>query len=208
MEQVTDGKEKLIIFTAPSGAGKTTLVRHLLQKMPDKLAFSVSATTRARREKETDGKDYYFLEDKEFKRRIEAGMFLEYEEVYEGTIYGTLKSEVNRIWQQDKVVIFDVDVKGATNIKSQYPENSLAVFVKPPSIEALEQRLRNRKSESEESLRKRIARARMEMEYEGNFDVTLVNDVLPIAKEGALAIVESFLLPTKQDSASEDIKNS
>ncbi len=207
MEQAIAHSKKLIIFTAPSGAGKTTLVRHLLSRMPGQLAFSVSATTRERRAKETEGKDYYFLGETEFKRRVDAGLFLEYEEVYKGTIYGTLRSEVDRIWQEGKIVMFDVDVKGATNIKAQYPENSLAIFVKPPSIEALEQRLKLRKSESEESLRKRIARAKMEMEYEDNFDVTLVNDVLSVAKDAALAIVESFLLPKSSSTKMDDNKS-
>ncbi len=183
---------KLIIFTAPSGAGKTTIVRHLLKKY-DQLAFSVSATNRACRPHEEAGKDYYFLSTEEFKTRVENKEFLEWEEVYDDQYYGTLKSEIERIWETGKCIIFDIDVKGAENIKKTYPDNSYAVFVKAPSIEALLNRLQNRKTESPASLRKRITRAKEEMKYEKNFDIVLVNDILDVTLKEAENIVENFL---------------
>ncbi len=186
---------KLLIFTAPSGAGKTTIVRHLLSKYDD-LAFSVSATTRARRPHEKDGVDYYFLSQEDFRRRIQEGAFVEWEEVYDNQYYGTLKSEVERIWSLGKHIIFDIEVKGATNIKSFYGDSALAVFIKPPSPEILFERLRNRKTESEASLRKRIDRARYELSCENNFDVVLVNDILEDALINAERIVEEFLGPS------------
>ncbi len=185
--------KKVVIFTAPSGAGKTTLVRYLLNELTEKLAFSVSATTRPKRYYEEDGKDYYFFEQSFFENKIQEGAFLEYEEVYEGSYYGTLKSEVNRIWANGKSVIFDVDVKGAVNIKKYYGEKALSVFVKPPSYETLEQRLIDRNTESEESLRKRLARVQLEMTYENEFDIAVVNDDLEEAKKNALSVVEAFL---------------
>ena len=144
--------EKMIIFTAPSGAGKTTIVKHLLNKY-DEISFSVSATTRERRAHEVDGKDYYFLRPQQFKYRRTLGQFLEWEEVYDNQFYGTLRSEIDRIWKLDKAVIFDMEVKGATNIKKEYGDKALAVFVKPPSPEILFARLRGRKTETEDSLR-------------------------------------------------------
>lgn len=189
--------KKLIIFTAPSGAGKTTIVRHLLKKY-DKLAFSVSATNRACRPHEEDGKDYYFLSSEEFKRRVNDKEFLEWEEVYDDQYYGTLKSEVERIWEKGKCIIFDIDVKGAENIKKTYPDNSHAVFVKAPSIEVLLNRLQKRKTESPASLRKRITRAKEEMKYEKKFDIVLVNDILDVTLKEAEGIVEDFL--NKEDS--------
>lgn len=183
---------KLLIFTAPSGAGKTTIVRHLLSKFPN-LAFSVSATNRSRREHEMDGKDYYFLSTDEFLHRHAAGEFLEFEEVYEHQYYGTLRSELERLWALGKVVVFDVDVKGATNIKKAYPNESLAVFVKPPSKAALLERLQLRRTETEESLRKRIARATEELEYEKTFDTIIINDILANALEDAEQKVGQFL---------------
>lgn len=185
-------KGKLIIFTAPSGAGKTTIVRHLLKKY-DELDFSVSATNRAKRPHEEDGKDYYFLSTEEFEKRVEADDFLEWEEVYDQQYYGTLISEVERIWTNGKTVIFDIEVKGATNIKKRYPENSLAVFIKPPSPEILFERLRNRKTETPESLRKRIARATLELTYENKFDAVLVNDDLETAFADAEKIIENYI---------------
>lgn len=183
---------KLLIFTAPSGAGKTTIVRHLLSKFPN-LAFSVSATNRSRREHEIDGKDYYFLSTDEFLRRHAAGEFLEFEEVYDHQYYGTLRSELERLWSLGKIVVFDVDVKGATNIKKAYPKESLAVFVKPPSKEALLERLQLRRTETEESLRKRIARATEELEYEKTFDTIVINDILANALQDAEQKVGQFL---------------
>ncbi len=188
---------KLIIFTAPSGAGKTTIVRHLLGQF-SKLSFSVSATTRAKRPHEQDGIDYYFISPEEFRRRKEADAFVEWEEVYEGLFYGTLRSEVERLWSEGKHIIFDIDVKGAVNLKKAYPEQSLAVFVKPPDPETLFARLRKRRTESEDSLRKRIARAAEELTYEDAFDAVLVNDELEKALLEAEAIVTAYLDPNQE----------
>jgi guanylate kinase len=184
---------RMIIFTAPSGAGKTTLVRHLLEEY-DFLDFSISATTRAKRDHEVDGKDYYFLSKEEFESRKENGEFIEWEEVYEGQYYGTLKSEVDRIWKDGSHAIFDIDVKGATSIKNIFGDKCLSVFVRPPSLEVLIERLKGRKTESESSLRKRIERVRREMTYENSFDVVLVNDLLDVAKKEAEYYTENFLL--------------
>lgn len=183
---------KLIIFTAPSGAGKTTIVRHLLQQLPD-LAFSVSATTRSKRSHEVDGQDYYFLTKEDFRQRVADNAFVEWEEVYEDLLYGTLRSEVERLWALGKHIIFDIDVKGASKLKQVYPDCSLAVFVKPPSREVLFERLRARKTESAESLRKRIDRAAEELTYENCFDEVLVNDDISIAFAQAEELVRSFL---------------
>jgi len=183
---------KLIVFSAPSGSGKTTLVKHLLQSgLP--LEFSISATSRNKRDKEVNGKDYYFLSPEAFKNKINNGDFIEWEEVYHDTFYGTLKSELNRIWEQDKSVIFDVDVVGGINIKKQFPEQTLAVFVKAPSIEVMENRLKYRATESEEKIAERIAKAKFEMDFSHNFDMVLVNDKLEVAKKEAVKIVQEFL---------------
>ena len=176
---------KILVFTAPSGAGKTTLVRHLLEKFPDKLAFSVSATTRAPRSHEEHGKDYYFLSKEDFQSRIAQSKFLEFEEVYEDQYYGTLRSEINRVWSEGKAVVFDVEVKGATAIKAAYPEAACVVFISPPSPKVLFDRLRARGTEDEDSLKKRIARAKEELTYKDRFDYVLVNDDLNEAKRGA-----------------------
>ncbi len=183
---------KLLIFTAPSGAGKTTIVRHLLQAF-GQLAFSVSATTRPPRPGERDGVDYHFLSNREFIEKVAAGDFVEYEEVYPGRFYGTLHSEVQRIREAGRTVVFDIEVKGATHIKEFYPTDSLAVFVAPPSEEILFQRLRDRSTEDEESLRVRIARAEEELTYAGRFDRVLVNDELPTALAEAERITQDFL---------------
>ncbi|MBB4078451.1 guanylate kinase [Lewinella aquimaris] len=183
---------KLLIFTAPSGAGKTTIVRHLLQSF-DGLAFSVSATTRPARPGEVHGRDYYFLSKEEFMGRVAAGDFVEYEEVYPGRLYGTLHSELHRNWARGNAVVFDIEVKGATNIKAHYPEGSLAVFVAPPSREILFQRLRDRSTEDADSLRVRIARAGEELGYRDRFDRVLVNDDLPTALAEAERITREFL---------------
>lgn len=185
-------ENKLIIVSAPSGAGKTTIVRHLLS-LPLPLSFSVSATSRAPRTGEEDGRDYYFLTPEEFKNKADAGEFLEWEEVYPGTCYGTLKSEVDRIWALGKGVVFDVDVVGGLNIKRIFGEKALAVFVQPPSVEVLHQRLRGRSTESEEKIATRIAKAEYEMSFAPRFDVILVNDKLDAALAEAEAIVTSFL---------------
>ncbi len=184
--------EKLIIVTAPSGAGKTTIVHHLLRQFPE-LAFSVSATNRARRAHEIDGVDYYFLSTDDFKQRVTEGAFLEYEEVYDDQFYGTLKSEVERLWDLGKCIIFDVDVKGAISIKKVYPDESLAIFIKPPSKDILFERLKNRKTETTESLRKRIARATEELKYENRFDKVVINDTLEHAFHDAETSVRDFM---------------
>lgn len=191
MAEQKDGK--MVLFTAPSGAGKTTLVQHLLQKY-DFLEFSISATTRARRVHETEGKDYYFLSPEEFKSRVANGDFLEWEEVYDDQFYGTLISEVDRIWANGRFALFDIDVKGATSIKNLYGERCLAVFVRPPSLDTLITRLKNRKTETPESLVKRIERVKREMTYENTFDIVIVNDVLEVAKKEAEHLIENFLL--------------
>jgi guanylate kinase len=183
---------KLIIVTAPSGAGKTTIVHHLLKTF-DNLAFSVSATNRAKRAHETDEVDYYFLSTDELKRLINEGAFLEYEEVYDGQYYGTLKKEMKRLWALGKCIVFDVDVKGAINIQNAYPKESLSVFIKPPSKDILLERLKNRKTETPESLQKRITRANEELTYEKRFNKVIVNDVLEIALKDAEKITRTFL---------------
>ncbi len=183
---------KLLIFTAPSGAGKTTIVRHLLRQFPD-LAFSVSATNRPRRPGEEHGTAYYFLSTEEFQEKIQQGDFVEYEEVYEGRYYGTLRSELERLWSQGKTIVFDIEVKGATNLKRLYPRGSTAVFVNPPSPEILFQRLRDRSTESEADLQARIVRAAEELTYLHTFDRVLTNDDLPTALAEAELIAREVL---------------
>lgn len=184
---------KLLVFAAPSGAGKTTIVRHLLQKFPQQLAFSVSATTRKQRENELEGRDYFFISEKEFKEKIAQQAFLEYEEVYAGKFYGTLHSEIERLTQQHKSVLFDIDVEGAMSIKKQYQENALLVFVKPPSIEALINRLKARETETQAEIEKRVAKMELELTYQQYFDVTVINDNLDLALKEAEEIVSKFL---------------
>ena len=184
---------KAIIFSAPSGSGKTTIVRHLLDRC-DQLSFSISATTRGRRvEREVDGKDYYFLTVDDFKQRIKNDEFVEWEEVYDGNFYGTLKSEVERIWAQGKHVIFDVDVKGGINLKEYFKDRALAVFVRVKDETVLEQRLRHRKTESEESLQKRLDKAAYEMTFENGFDKTVISDELEVTLKAAREMVNEFL---------------
>lgn len=185
-------KGKMLIFTAPSGAGKTTIVRHLLSHFGE-LAFSVSATNRAMRPGEEDGVSYHFLSTEDFMARVENGEFVEYEEVYPGRFYGTLHSEVERIWAMDRAIVFDIEVKGATNLKKFYPKESLAVFVNPPNSDTLFQRLRDRNTESEAELADRIARAAEELSYVDSFDRILVNDDLQVALAEAELIVRDFL---------------
>lgn len=185
-------KGKLIIFSAPSGAGKTTIVRHLLDKGFD-LEFSVSATSRAPRHTETHGKDYYFLSAEEFIQKVEADEFLEWEEVYKGTSYGTLKREVERIRNKGKNVIFDVDVVGGLNIKKYYGDEALAVFVQPPSVEELRKRLKARSTETAEKIAMRIAKAEHELSFAPEFDVVIVNDNLEKAFAEAEKLLTEFL---------------
>ncbi len=183
---------KLIVFTAPSGAGKTTIVRHLLNSLPN-LAFSVSATTRPPRPQEVDGKDYYFLSPEKFKRLIREDAFVEWEEVYTNQFYGTLRSEIERLWQKKLHILFDIDVKGALSIKNAYPSASLVIFVKPPSEEILFQRLRDRQTEDPKNLEKRFQKASEELQYETRFDKVLINDNLKETLKKAETLVEDFI---------------
>ena len=184
---------KLIIFSAPSGAGKTTIVHHVLKKFADQLEFSISACTRAMRPNETNGKDYFFMSAEEFRQKIKRNEFAEWEEVYKGQFYGTLKSEVERIWSAGKHVIFDLDVQGGLNLKMKFGRQSFALFVMPPSVEVLELRLRQRKTETEESLAKRISKAKVEIGVADQFDRILVNENLERACAEAERLVSEFL---------------
>ena len=185
-------KGKLIVFSAPSGAGKTTLVRHALETL-DQLKFSISCTTREKREGEVHGKDYYFLSPEEFKTKIANNEFVEHEEVYRDNFYGTLKSEVDKITAEGISVIFDIDVIGALNIKRIYGEECLTVFVNPPSLEVLKQRLISRNTESEDKLKQRLDKAGIEMEKAKEFDVILLNDDLETAKAKTIEIIKDFI---------------
>ncbi|MFZ4863406.1 guanylate kinase [Sphingobacterium sp. Mn56C] len=184
---------KLIIFSAPSGAGKTTIVKHLLTKHSDKIAFSISASTREPRGTEVDGKDYYFISKEEFLHKIAKQEFIEFEEVYSGTFYGTLRAEVERIWALGKSVIFDIDVVGGLRLKSKFPDEALAIFVNPPSLEVLKQRLSGRGTDSEEKLQERFAKAEHELSFADKFDVILNNFDLDTACNEAEKLVLDFL---------------
>jgi len=184
---------KLIIFSAPSGAGKTTIVKHLLDTYPHDIAFSISASTRAPRGEEVHGEDYYFMTKEEFLHRIAKKEFVEFEEVYTDTYYGTLRSEIERIWAAGKHVIFDIDVEGGLHLKRKYPDNSLAIFVMPPSIDTLVSRLRGRATDTEEKLRERIAKAEKELAYADRFDLILHNNELSVACAEAEEIVMGFI---------------
>ncbi|MDO6737723.1 guanylate kinase [Wenyingzhuangia sp. 2_MG-2023] len=184
---------KLIVFSAPSGSGKTTIVRHLLSETDLPLDFSISAASREPRVGEVHGKDYYFLSAKDFKEKVTEGAFLEWEEVYKDNFYGTLKSEIDRIWEEGKHVIFDIDVVGGLNIKQQFSKETLAIFVQPPSIEEMERRLRGRATESEEKIKMRVAKAEQELDFAKKFDTILVNNELDIAKQEAYKLVSEFL---------------
>jgi guanylate kinase len=184
---------KLIVFSAPSGSGKTTIVRHLLSQKDLNLEFSISAASRDPRGDEVSGKDYYFMSTKEFKQHIKNDDFLEWEEVYRDNFYGTLKSEVDRIWAKGKNVIFDIDVAGGLRIKSKFPEETLAVFVKPPSIDELKIRLKKRSTESEDKINMRIAKASVELATAPQFDVIIKNYDLDIALKEAYQLVKDFV---------------
>jgi guanylate kinase len=186
-------KGKLLVFSAPSGSGKTTIVRHLLAQPDLNLEFSVSCTTREPRGEEVHGKDYYFISLKEFKNHIKAEEFVEWEEVYRDNFYGTLKSEVERIWAKGKNVIFDIDVAGGLRIKSKFKTETLAVFVKPPSIDELKIRLKKRSTESEDKINMRIAKASVELATAPQFDKVIKNYDLEIAKAEAYELVKNFL---------------
>lgn len=183
---------KALIFSAPSGSGKTTIVKHLLQNNSD-LGFSISASTRDKRGRtEQDGKDYHFLTPSDFKSKIDNNEFIEWEEVYAGNFYGTLKSEIERIWNEGKNVIFDVDVKGGINLKKYFGNKALAVFVKVPSLDVLKQRLNERGTETEESLSRRIFKAQFEMTFHDKFDVVLVNEDLQKSLSEAQRLYDEF----------------
>ncbi len=183
---------KLIVFSAPSGSGKTTIVRHLLTRDLG-LEFSISAASREPRSNEVDAKDYYFISLDEFKSKIENDEFVEWEEVYTNNFYGTLKSEVQRIWDSGKHVVFDIDVIGGLNIKKQYPENTLAIFVQPPSVEELKKRLEGRATETPEKIAMRVAKAEQEIQYAEKFDYILYNDVLEDAQNEAAELISEFI---------------
>lgn len=188
--QMTQGK--LIIFSAPSGAGKTTIVKHLLAKYPT-LSFSISATTRESRGDEVHEKDYYFISKEAFLHKVAHQEFVEFEEVYNGTFYGTLRSEIQRIWNEGKHVIFDIDVEGGLRLKRKYEENALAIFVQPPSLEVLKERLTGRGTDSESKLRERFIKAEKELEYADKFDVILKNYDLDTACAEAEKLINDFI---------------
>ena len=184
--------EKVVIICAPSGSGKTSIVKHLLDSgLP--LALSVSATSRTKRAQETDGKDYYFISADEFRKRVANGEFLEWQEVYAGQYYGTLLSELTRIWEAGNAVIFDVDVLGGLNIKKHFGDNALSIFVKPPTLECLKQRLLGRGTETEETLKKRLDKSEYELSFENKFDKVVLNDTLSVAQKEAYNLIAGFL---------------
>ncbi len=183
---------KLIIIAAPSGAGKTSIVKHLLANLPDQLGFSVSCATRSPRTKETHGVDYYFISAEEFTQRVAAGEFAEWEMVYEGKYYGTLRSELERIWHQQQAPLLDIDVKGGLRIKEQYPQ-SLSIFIEPPSLDVLRDRLKARGTETPESLQLRLAKASEECSYRLSFDHIIINDRLEVACAQVLHLVREYL---------------
>jgi guanylate kinase len=184
---------KVIIFSAPSGSGKSTVVTHLLKKYPF-LEFSISATSRAPRGQEQNGKEYFFFSTEEFEKLISEDAFVEYEEVYKGSYYGTLKSEIERIWAKGHTILFDIDVKGGVNIKKIFGDAALAVFVKAPSVEELRNRLTGRGTDTPEAIEKRVAKAEEELTYEKYFDVVLINDRLEESLSHAEKLVDSFVL--------------
>ena len=184
---------KVLIFSAPSGSGKSTIVNHILSLNPESMEFSVSATSRPPRGEEQDGREYYFLTADEFRKYIAEDRFVEYEEVYEGRFYGTLKSECERIWAAGHVIIFDVDVKGGVSLKKYFGDAALSVFIKAPSVEVLRERLIKRGTDSPEAIEERVAKAEEEMTYEAQFDYVLVNDDLNTAYAESEKVVEDFL---------------
>lgn len=186
-------QEKIIIITAPSGAGKTSITHHLLRTFPDKLAFSISAATRQRRERERDGVDYYFMSEEDFTHKIQEEEFVEWEMVYEGKYYGTLKTELQRIWKQGKVPLLDIDVKGAIHVQQQFPDTTLSIFIEPPSIDELKRRLNSRGTENEESLSARINKAAYELSFKHSFQHVIINSDLPLACKEAAGIVGGFI---------------
>ena len=190
---MSKANNKLVIITAPSGAGKTSVTRHLLKAFPDQLAFSVSCATRSPRNNEKDGVDYYFISVDAFKNKIQQDEFAEWEMVYEGKYYGTLKSELQRIWQIHKAPLLDMDVQGGINIQKKYPGNTLSLFIEPPSLDELRRRLEARGTETPESLQARIKKASLELSIKNKFDRIIINDKLERACKEAETIVRSFL---------------
>lgn len=188
-----NNQQKIIVITAPSGAGKTSITRYLLNRHPDKLAFSISAATRSARGTEKNGVDYYFMNEGDFTNKIQHDAFIEWEMVYEGKYYGTLKSELTRIWEQEKIPVLDIDVKGAIHVKEQYPETTLTIFIEPPSVDELKRRLQSRGTESEESLNARVNKASYELSFKQAFDHVIINDDLEKAQKQAEDIVKGFL---------------
>ncbi|HEX6169516.1 MAG TPA: guanylate kinase [Chitinophagaceae bacterium] len=184
---------KLIIITAPSGAGKTSITKHLLKTFPAQLAFSISAATRQKRNYEEDGVDYHFMSVDEFKEKIQNQSFVEWEMVYEGKYYGTLKSEIHRIWKQDKIPLLDIDVQGAVHVRQQHPEQALSIFIEPPSVEELKRRLNSRGTETSESLATRVNKATYELSFKDHFDKVIVNNDLDKACKEAETIVRAFI---------------
>jgi guanylate kinase len=190
----TDTTHRLMIITAPSGAGKTSITHFLLREFP-MLSFSVSATTRSRREYEKDGSDYYFLSESEFNEKIQQQEFIEWEMVYEGKYYGTLKSELDRIWALGKLPVLDIDVHGAIHVQQQFPGTSLSIFIDPPSLEELKRRLESRKTETPDTLEDRLNKATHEISYKSHFNEVIVNDNLEKACREASRLVQNFLIP-------------
>lgn len=186
-------QNKIIIITAPSGAGKTSITRYLLKRFPDQLGFSISAATRQPRGYEQNGKDYYFISTEEFRHRIRQDEFVEWEMVYEGKYYGTLKSELQRIWNDSKVPLLDIDVKGAIHVQQQYRDTCLSLFIQPPSIDELKKRLESRGTESAESLQARLNKSTYELSFHDHFDRIIVNDDLDKACKEAATIIKDFL---------------
>ena len=186
-------QNKVIIIAAPSGSGKTSVVRHLLKALPDQLAFSISAATRSPRNYEKNGVDYYFVPVEDFQNKIQEDEFVEWEMVYEGKYYGTLKSEIHRIWKEEKVPLLDIDVKGAVHVQQQHPERSLSIFIEPPSVDELKKRLNNRGTETPESLDTRLNKATYELSFKDHFDKVIVNSDLEKACKEATDIVSDFI---------------
>jgi guanylate kinase len=191
---MTISSHKIIIITAPSGAGKTSITKHLLKTFPGKLAFSISAATRQKRNYEKDGVDYYFMSVDDFKEKIQHNAFVEWEMVYEGKYYGTLKSEIHRIWKEEKIPLLDIDVQGAVHVQQEHREQSLSIFIEPPSVDELKKRLSSRGTETPESLDTRLNKATYELSFKDHFDKVIVNDDLEKACKEAVDIISNFIV--------------